>query len=140
MTKYNTTIIAISILYLMSCNKEQTTNHQFFVNNSSSHKVEIPIFDGLGRTSLLPNNSYNVIFNERGLNSKLQDFVIYFNSDSVKLIYNDTLTISHGSVNYNIAKDIRKINSYSYESLGDDHKYSYNFTNEDFREADSIVN
>tara|TARA_B110000090_G_C13246278_1_gene394564 strand:- start:235 stop:666 length:432 start_codon:yes stop_codon:yes gene_type:complete len=135
--------ILIALFFIFSCNKEISTGHLIVINNYSSHKIEIPTpdtGDNLLRTTLESNKSYSYDFSERGNQPKFIGIIHGFLNDSAKIIFNDTLTIYHGSNQYSIKRDIRMVNSYEYEGIGNDHNYTYTFTNADFREADSIIN
>ena len=64
-------------------------------------------------------------------------------TDSLEIIYDDTLTIFHGSNQYHVARDLRLIDNFKITGLTVDNvdyeTQSYTFTNEDFMEADSII-
>ena len=142
--KYFNSLLLIAIITLtFSCNKEVDTNHSIEIKNYSSNKIEIPTPDTgdvENITILQPNKSYKYNFSERGNQPKFSGFIHGFLRDSAKIIFNDTLTIYHGSKQYNVARDIKMVNSYVYEGGDRSHQYTYTFTNEDFREADSIIN
>lgn len=136
MKKYLFTLIAIA--FLISCKKDSdiATPHTVTIINNSGQNVKLMEFDATTPTSLDSTDKFQFTYSVIGNTDK--EVGLFTNlGDSLKITYNDTLNVYHGSKRYNVARDARNVNFYVHmiSSLSDTHFYTYTLTNTDFNEA-----
>lgn len=136
-------MIIILVIHLFSCNKEtsQSTVYKTKYINNSNHNIKIKnlIFKVIEISS---GNTHEESRDVEGIDG--DENPVNLNMDTVEIIYNDTLSIKHPGSFYTVKKDIRNPENYNNKKEENDfgviYTHSYTFTNEDFREADSIIN
>ena len=143
------------LVLFSSCKKKENipVNIISFINSSDT-KIKIKLYND--SFFMRYDTNYSVIdsvilnpseiweyanYNNRDYYYYIEDF---FNRlDSVQVVYNDTLSIYHGSKLYKVKKSIKNKNSFTYRVRGyskyaSSYHYEYFFTNADFEEAKTI--
>jgi len=113
-----------------------TTTEHVLTNNSQHNVLLFRYINGVVTDSVLLNSGSNKIykFRETGMIGGIP-----FSGDSVRLIYDDTISITHYSWNWtgdNVARSIALEESWIGGEVGDYHYlYEYTFTDADYQEA-----
>jgi hypothetical protein len=124
---------------------EDATYEYYKIVNNSDFKIRLNDYDNgkiYDSIIILENNYYEKFLNSDGDNGPAL-FPPF--SDSVEVIFDDTLSIFHGSKNYNVNRNIKLITSYTggerIESTNFifEYHYEYIFTNADFEEALHLI-
>jgi len=128
------------LITLISCKKEKETNYSYYIINDSNYKIYLQNYSGgemIEDITILPSDNFLKESNSRGFNDpKPPSF-----GDSIKVIFNDTIAITHGGTTYDVNRNIKNLESYTGGSKETDSKhfilyeYEYIFTNDDYQEA-----
>ncbi len=140
-----TAMISIFIvLCLTSCQKEEETTYYFKIINNSGQQIDLINYSQgtiVEKTNILPSDVKEYTFSVRGEGGPSEPPF----GDSVEVVFNDTISIIHGSQNYIVNKSLLNISSYSNgeKITGSKHymyeyHYDYFFTIQDFDEALNI--
>jgi len=136
MKKYIFTLFAIALI--ISCRKESNiiTYHNAEIINNTSHSVKITKYDSQDTIEIDSAQFYTFSYQVQGDAERNRGFFEGF-GDSLRITYNDTLNVYHGSKRYNVARDARNALFYTHsQTQGEDiHYYKYTLTNTDFNEA-----
>ena len=126
---------------LNACSPQPTSHRSFrFVNNSS---FTINLYDYFNdsiieKTSILPSESVNFDKSRVGILEQRPPFF-----DSVKVTFNDTVSIVHRGIPHEVNRDLNNLESYTGGSKNTGAKYAflyeyeYIFTDADYQEATS---
>ncbi len=130
-------IILISIIFLLSCQKPTTTTNQV-IRNSTERKIEIHYkHNNQWNYSTTISKNDSILFSDSSIGIIKPSIFLY---GQLKIIYNDTIAIIHGDSENSVKRDITKLESFTggvvYEtSHYIEYKYEYTFTEADYQEA-----
>jgi|TARA_B110000259_G_scaffold181066_1_gene222557 hypothetical protein len=138
--KYFILILLVSIL-VFSCRKPEypgETIHDRFIENNSSHSIKIKnifFYD----VEIQSNETFKDGFISEGDSPPRISGYYITKTDSIEVIYDDTLSVFHGSKNYTMFRDLRRYDMFNFtesETNGSTHyTYTYTFTDADYDEA-----
>ncbi len=95
-------LICIYLVVQIGCTKEKSTNTYLYIQNSTQHKIQvIPFKNGIeytqGKFSLTSQQKLTIgVYSTRGISNIPLAFPEYMNgTDSIRVIYDSTYTITH---------------------------------------------
>jgi|TARA_B110000908_G_scaffold19435_1_gene21866 hypothetical protein len=138
--KYFILILLVSIL-VFSCRKPEypgETVHERIIENNSSHSINIKNLYN-NEIKIPRGESFEDKFVSEGENPPQVYGYLIPETDSIEVIYDDTLTVYHGSINYLMLRDLRRNDMFNLtesKTNGFNHyTYTYSFTDVDYDEA-----
>jgi hypothetical protein len=136
----NYILIFLISIFSFSCRKpgvERYITQERVIVNNSSHSIKIKNLVNYD-IILQKNEIFDGNFNYAGKPNPTHKYFI-LETDSLEIIYDDTLTVFHGSKLYTMFRDLRRNDMFDLdesETNGSTHyTYTYTFTNADFDEA-----
>ncbi len=137
----NLTLILFAIILIYSCRKPEPiiyTFHDRIIENNSSHSIKIKnlaYYD----IDLQKNENFKKEVNGEGESPPQIYGYLIQETDSIEVIYDDTLTVYHGSKHYTMYRDLRRNDMFDLDESqtnGFNHyTYTYTFTDADYEEA-----
>jgi len=132
-------IFGLLILLNSSCIEDNFSIYKtlYTIKNTSNYAITFDFFSNLIHDSfvLAPNNSKEYLSSVEG--SSFRDFFPFGASvDSIKITFNDNVSVFHGSTLYNLKRSLLLKSSFKQtEDKEFFREYKYFFTDEDFQEA-----
>ena len=137
----NYQLIFLAVILAFSCRKPEIqgeTIHERIIENKSSHSIKIKNL-AFNEIELEKNENFEKRTISDGENPPIISGYLIPEIDSLEVIFDDTLTVFHGSKLYTMFRDLRRNDLFNFTEKGingiNHYTYTYTFTDADYEEA-----